>query len=338
MQAQIDAQVTSFLEHAKQEFDQKYNTPSKQTAKLEDFTLNRTVGTGSFGRVMVVSHNQTNYALKIMEKETIVKLKQVEHTLAEKRILQAIKFPFIVNLAYSFKDNSHLYIVLEFASGGEMFTHLRSVGKYPEDQTRFYAAQVALAFEYLHFLGIIYRDLKPENILFGSDGYLKITDFGFAKLVRDRTYTLCGTPEYIAPEIILSRGYNKAVDYWALGVLIYEMAAGFPPFYADQPIQIYEKIVQGRFKFPSHFTSDLKDLIRNLLQSDLTKRFGNLKNGTKDIKFHKWFTNINWINIFEKKVKAPYMPKPDRDHYERYDEKPLQNLTFTLYSNEFDDF
>ncbi|CAF0991859.1 unnamed protein product [Adineta steineri] len=337
-QAHIDAQVSSFLENAKQEFETKFSQPSKQTAKLDEFHLQRTVGTGSFGRVMITLHGNQTIALKVMEKQTIVKLKQVEHTLSEKRILQAIKFPFLVNLVYSFKDNSHLYLALDFASGGEMFTHLRSVQKYPEDQTRFYAAQVALAFEYLHYLSIIYRDLKPENILFSADGYLKITDFGFAKVVRDRTYTLCGTPEYIAPEIILSRGYNKSVDYWALGILIYEMAAGYPPFYADQPIQIYEKIVQGKFKFPSHFSSELKDLIRNLLQADLTKRFGNLKNGTKDIKYHKWFSNTNWIAIFEKRVKAPYLPKPDKDHYEKYDEKPMTHSATELFPNEFDSF
>ncbi|CAF0805905.1 unnamed protein product [Rotaria sp. Silwood1] len=337
-QAHIEAQVSSYLDNAKQEFDAKYAQPAKQTAKLDEFHLQRTVGTGSFGRVMIVQHNSQTLALKIMEKQTIVKLKQVEHTLSEKRILQAIKFPFLVNLIYSFKDNSHLYLALEFASGGEMFTHLRTVGKYPEDQTRFYAAQVALAFEYLHYLSIIYRDLKPENILFAADGYLKITDFGFAKVVRDRTYTLCGTPEYIAPEIILSRGYNKSVDYWALGILIFEMAAGYPPFYADQPIQIYEKIVQGKFKFPSHFSSDLKDLVRNLLQADLTKRYGNLKNGTRDIKYHKWFTAINWISIFEKRVKAPHIPKPDKDHYEKYDEKPMTHSATELYPAEFDSF
>ncbi|CAF0763798.1 unnamed protein product [Rotaria sordida] len=318
-QAHIDAQVSSYLENAKQEFDAKYAQPAKQTAKLDEFNLQRTVGTGSFGRVMIAQHSNQTLALKIMEKQTIVKLKQVEHTLSE-------------------KHNSHLYIALEFASGGEMFTHLRTVGKYSEDQTRFYAAQVALAFEYLHYLSIIYRDLKPENILFAADGYLKITDFGFAKLVRDRTYTLCGTPEYIAPEIILSRGYNKSVDYWALGILIFEMAAGYPPFYADQPIQIYEKIVQGKFKFPSHFSSDLKDLVRNLLQADLTKRYGNLKNGTRDIKYHKWFTAINWIAIFEKRVKAQHIPKPDKDHYEKYDEKPMTHSTTELYPAEFDSF
>ncbi|KAJ3194934.1 hypothetical protein HK101_001544 [Irineochytrium annulatum] len=294
--------------------------------KLHDFQLLKTLGTGTFGRVYLSRFKNSDqyYAMKVLKKSEVVRLKQVEHINSEKQILSQIQFPFIVNLLCTFQDDRNVFMLLEYVVGGELFSHLRRAGRFSNDMTRFYASEIVLAIEYLHRLDIIYRDLKPENLLLDGKGHVKITDFGFAKKVEDRTWTLCGTPEYLAPEIIQSKGHGKAVDWWALGILIFEMLAGYPPFFDDNPFGIYEKILAGKIVFPSHFDSHAKDLIKKLLTADRTKRLGNLKAGAEDIKKHKWFRGVDWQGLLNRSVNAPIVPvcahPGDTRNFESYPE------------------
>ena len=279
--------------------------------KLSDYDMGETLGTGSFGRVKIAKDKKTGeyVAMKIMKKAEILKSKQADHISNEIKILSMIEHPFVITFGGFTQDDRNLYLALELINGGELFTYLRGVGRFPVDQARVYIAQIVLIFDYLHNKNIIYRDLKPENILIHKSGYLKLTDFGFAKIVEGRTYTLCGTPEYLAPEIILNKGHGKPVDWWTCGILLYEMIAGIDPFSDDDPMMVYQKILKGKIKFPSGFDSNAKSLIKHLLDSDLTKRYGNLKNGVKDITGHRFFKNLEWDKLLKKELPPPYVPK-----------------------------
>jgi serine/threonine protein kinase len=310
---------------------------------LEDFNVLETLGTGTFGRVRLAQHRKTGtyFALKILKKHEVIRLKQVEHVLSERAILNEINHPFIVTMSAAFQDARNLYMTLEYVIGGELFSHLRKAGRFSNETTRFYTSQIILGLEHLHGFDIVYRDLKPENLLLDQQGYIKITDFGFAKKVEDRTWTLCGTPEYLAPEIIQSKGHGKAVDWWALGVLIYEMLSGYPPFYDENPFGIYQKILAGKCEYPKHMDPYAKDLIKKcvrqnavlctqrrfyyfdlrlflhfphafryrLLQPDRSKRFGNLKAGAADIREHKWFKGFDWQALVTRSMAAPIVPE-----------------------------
>ncbi|KAI8369545.1 kinase-like domain-containing protein [Radiomyces spectabilis] len=299
---------------------------SHEKPKLSDFKLLRTLGTGSFGRVHLTQskHNNRFYALKVLKKSEIVRLRQIEHTNSEREVLIHITQPFIVNLWDTFQDDANLYMVMDYVPGGELFTLLRKSKRFSDDLARFYAGEVLLALAYLHSKDFVYRDLKPENLLLDADGHIKITDFGFAKYVPDITWTLCGTPDYLAPEIIQSKGYGKAVDYWSLGVLIYEMLAGYPPFYDESQFKLYEKIVMSKPKFPSFFNPAAVDLLQHLLTADLSSRYGNLRRGSRDVFEHEWFAPIDFEQLAQRKIKPPYTPKisgdGDASNFEKYDE------------------
>ncbi|OXA49339.1 cAMP-dependent protein kinase catalytic subunit [Folsomia candida] len=337
-----------WLTSAKKDFELKYSSsPSNSSrAKLSDFNPLQTIGTGSFSHVRLVQYRPTGkfHAMKILSKKLLISTKQVDNTLCEKKVLQSASFPFIVTLKYAFKDNSNIYLVLDFVPGGELLTHVKKSrqGFFPEPQAAFYASQVVLVFEYLHHLGFIYRDLKPENVLLDGRGYVKVTDFSFVKRVPGRTYTLCGTPDYLAPEMVLSKGYNAAVDWWAVGVLIFEMCAGYPPFFGNSQMAIYEKIVDGRVRFPRHFSNKVKSIVGGLCEADVTKRLGNMKSGVAQIKEHGWFEGMDWVGIFEKRVRPPLIPeyrgRSDTSNFEGYDEIELKIEKVNQYEKEFANF
>ncbi|KAK4942917.1 cAMP-dependent protein kinase catalytic subunit [Elasticomyces elasticus] len=296
---------------------------------LTDFTIQRTLGTGSFGRVHLVQskHNQRFYAVKVLKKAQVVKMKQIEHTNDERKMLSRVKHPFLITLWGTFQDSRALYMVMDFIEGGELFSLLRKSQRFPNPVAKFYAAEVTLALDYLHAQNIIYRDLKPENLLLDRHGHIKITDFGFAKDVPDITWTLCGTPDYLAPEVVASKGYNKSVDWWSLGILIFEMLCGFTPFWdGGSPVKIYENILKGRVKYPPYIHHDAQDLLVQLITSDLTKRLGNLHGGSADIKNHPWFAEVTWERLVKKDIDAPYVPPVkggagDASQFDKYPEE-----------------
>ncbi|XP_018023543.1 cAMP-dependent protein kinase catalytic subunit 3 [Hyalella azteca] len=298
---------------------------------LDDFDVLKTVGTGTFGRVCVCRDKSSGQyrALKVLAIEDLVRLKQVEHCWNEKNILQQVHHPFIVDMLWHHHDDSFVYMLFDYVCGGELFSYLRSAGRFPLATAVFYATEIISALAYLHSMSIVYRDVKPENLLLDRDGHLKITDFGFSKVLSDRTWTLCGTPEYLAPEIILGKGHNKAVDWWALGILIYEMLAGHPPFFDENPFGIYEKILCGQYQFPRYIDGSARDLIKRLLVAERTRRLGAMKNGAEDIKRHKLFRHIIWDDVYEKKTQPPIVPKVSYDgdtrNFDDYPEKDWQS-------------
>lgn len=280
--------------------------------QLDDLEYVRVLGCGSFGKVKLAKYSPDgkHYAVKLMKKAEIIKIKQVDHINNEKRIHSNIKHPFIVDMIGFAKDNHFVYLVMEIVGGGELFTHLRRVRKFTNEQACFYAALTGSAFAHIHSKNIIHRDLKPENILLLPNGYSKLADFGFAKIMEPgaRTYTLCGTPEYIAPEVLLNKGHGKPVDWWTLGILIYEMIVGQPPFCDEESMAIYQKIFAGKVYFPKYFDKYAKGLVKKLLTADLSKRFGNLKLGSNDILNHKWFAGLTAETLETYEHSAPYKP------------------------------
>ncbi|XP_070544336.1 cGMP-dependent protein kinase 1-like isoform X5 [Ptychodera flava] len=316
--------------------------------KVSDLKIVATLGVGGFGRVELVNirgDNVRTFALKQLKKKHIVETRQQEHIMSEKRIMSEARCDFIVRCYRTFKDSKYLYMLLEVCLGGELWTILRDRGSFDDNTTRFYTACCLEALSYLHSKGIVYRDLKPENILLDNRGYAKLVDFGFAKKIGfgRKTWTFCGTPEYVAPEIILNKGHDLSADYWSLGILMYELLTGSPPFSGADPMKTYNLILKGMdmVEFPRKMTRNAINMIKRLCKDNPTERLGYQKNGIKDIQKHKWFEGFNWDGLRKKTVTPPIIPSvrspTDTANFDDYpeDDEPPPPDDHTGWDREF---
>uniref|UniRef100_A0A1A7YQF9 Serine/threonine-protein kinase Sgk1 n=1 Tax=Iconisemion striatum TaxID=60296 RepID=A0A1A7YQF9_9TELE len=281
--------------------------------KPSDFDYLRIIGKGSFGKVLLARHKETTryFAVKVLQKKIILKKKEQKHIMAERSVLMKnIKHPFLVGLHYSFQTVDKLYFVLDYVNGGELFYHLQRERVFLEPRARFYAAEIASALGYLHSLHIVYRDLKPENILLDSQGHIILTDFGLCKEniePNGTTSTFCGTPEYLAPEVLHKQPYDRTVDWWCLGAVLYEMLYGLPPFYSRNTAEMYDNILNKPLQLKPNISNAARHLLEGLLQKDRTKRLGCTEDFI-EIKNHIFFSPINWDELNAKKITPPFNP------------------------------
>ena len=291
--------------------DEYQNKEFKSKITIDDFQIVKVLGTGAFGKVSLVYNEELKryFAMKSLKKEYIKKYQQTKHTKEERKIMEKIDYPFINKLYYAFQTKKSLFMITEFMAGGEMFHHLHECGHFDENRTRFYIAELVLAIDHLHKNNILYRDLKPENILLDEIGHIKLTDFGLSKIMnnieKDKTYTVCGTPIYVAPEVLSGTGYNKLVDWWSLGVLLYEFLAGYSPF-REMKNRIDLNIYKRKLKQDPLISDTAFDLIKKLCQTNVEERLG--KN-VKEIKNHKFFEDIDWVKLEKKQITPPFKPK-----------------------------
>jgi len=294
----------------------------------------RVLGKGSYGKVVLVKgtgqHDDGKvYAMKMLRKEHVIRRNQVEHTKTERRVLETISHPFIVRLHYAFQSPKKLHMVLEYCPGGELFFHLSRAGRFSEARCRFYASEICLAIAYLHGRQIIYRDLKPENLLLDSEGHVKLTDFGLSKegIVDNMSAnTWCGTPEYLAPEILSNAGHGRAADWYSLGAIMYEMLTGLPPFYTENREKLFEQIQHGVLRYPAYITSVAADLLCSLMYRDPNLRLGGGVADGGEVKTHDFFEDIDWQAVYERRVSAPFLPNVSHAGDVKYFEEEFLNM------------
>ncbi|KAF5274282.1 hypothetical protein FQR65_LT04400 [Abscondita terminalis] len=295
--------------------------PTKVT--LDDFDYIQVLGRGTFGKVMLCKEKSTEklFAIKIIKKDTVFSKNQLNRTLTENRILKRINHPFLTSLKYSFQTSDRLCFVMDYINGGELFFHLRRFSRFSEERARFYTAEIVSALSYLHDLNIVYRDVKSENILLDKDGHVKLVDFGLSRealAYGDKSKSFCGTPEYMAPEIIRRSGYGKEVDWWSTGVILYEMLCGNLPFYSSNYNTLFSLILLKNLKIPVHVSVEARNLLRELLRKNPKHRLGSGLNDGKDVKAQSFFKSIDWFQLEERKIIPPFVPNITSEDDTRY--------------------
>eukprot|EP01016_Furgasonia_blochmanni_P023787 TRINITY_DN2562_c0_g1_i2.p1 TRINITY_DN2562_c0_g1~~TRINITY_DN2562_c0_g1_i2.p1 ORF type:complete len:438 (-),score=141.84 TRINITY_DN2562_c0_g1_i2:293-1522(-) len=328
--------------------NQIYDLPKTESVNLDHFVLLTVIGKGSYAKVVLVRKKDTGevHAMKVLKKDHIQKKKQIDHIQTERNVLVGINHPFVVRLHYAFQNERKLFFVLEYCPGGELFNLLQRKKVFHEDQAKFYAAQMVLAIEHLHSKDIVYRDLKPENVLLDAEGYIRITDFGLSKQgIKDNkgAMSVCGTPEYLAPEILFKMGHGKAVDWWTLGAIIFEMLTGLPPFYTTDRNELFERIKFGTLRYPKHLSPAARNLLEGLFIKEPNKRLGGGPDNGKPIKEHPWFAGVNWQALLNKEIKAPFIPvvksELDVSNFDpEFTETPLDSYKESYMSTEFQNY
>lgn len=326
-------------EEVEKVIDKKEDNPLGIKLKNDDFERLKFIGKGSFGEVFLVKSksNEKLYAMKILDKEKIISNDQEEHTKSERDLMVKVDCPFIIDIKFAFQDSQNLYILTEFMQGGELYFHLFKEKRFTNEKAKFYLIEIILALDFLHKNKMIYRDLKPENILLDKTGHIKLTDFGLSKILskeKQKAYTICGTPQFLAPEILTGKGYDNSVDWWSFGCLMYKMLTGIDIFRFSKEEPLTPKMYEVNLLIPDYVLNEAQDLIRKLIITNPKKRLGYGPDGAEKIKNHPYFKDVDWEKAWKKELKPPFIPEINDDLDLKYFNKGFTDESLESFIDE----
>lgn len=334
----FDRELTPFNNNEK--FLLVFEQPVPSEISNFHFEPMKLIGKGGFSKVILARKKDSSrlFAIKRINKDFIVQENKVQQMLVEKQILEKVHHPFVINLHWAYQTANDLNLVMDFCPGGELFFHLQHLGRFTEEHAQFYFCEILLGLEYIHSLNIIYRDLKPENILLDIDGHVCIIDFGLSKFLensRERSFSFCGSPEYMSPEMLQKQGHGRTVDFYSLGALLFEMLTGLPPYYHPNRKEMYSRILNEPISFPNYIGKMARNLMRGLLQKQPTHRLGSFE-GAVEVKKHPWLADVNWEEYYHKQVIPPYRPNLRVSNFDpEYTSEPVDHTEFSVENCKF---